>query len=240
MNLLHPGEFYKLSEDDCIEIQHMLSSQVIEHNLVEIEELKTVAGVDIAYWKEGMTERAVCCIVVIDAKTKQILEKQHTTGVVNFPYIPGCLAFRELPLVTETAAKLQRTPDLYLFDGNGLLHPRRMGLATHASFYLEAATLGIAKKYFCVEGAQFVMPEDQAGSYSDIKKDGRILGRAIRTHSHVKPVFASVGNYVDLDTVTKLALMFTTRESHIPIPTRYADLETHIERERERNQYVKI
>lgn len=240
MNLLHPREFNKLSEEDCIEIQHRLSSQVVQHNMVEMEALQTVAGVDIAYWNEDRIERAVCCIVVIDCKTKLIIEKQHTEGVVEFPYIPGCLAFRELPLVIETAAKLQQKPDLYLFDGNGILHPREMGLATHASFYLEAPTLGIAKKYFCVDGAQFLMPEDQAGSYSDITKDGKILGRAIRTHTHVKPVFASVGNYVDLDTVTRLALMFTDLESHIPIPTRYADLETHIERERERNKYVKI
>lgn len=240
MNLLHPREFNKLSEEDCIEIQHRLSSQVVQHNMVEMETLKTVAGVDIAYWSGDRTEQAVCCIIVIDCKTRQIMEKQHTAGVVEFPYIPGCLAFRELPLVIETAAKLWQKPDLYLFDGNGILHPRGMGLATHASFYLEAPTFGIAKKYFCVDGAQFLMPEDQAGSYSDITKDGKILGRAIRTHTHVKPVFASVGNRIDLDTVTRLALMFTDRESHIPIPTRYADLETHIERERERNKYVKI
>ena len=102
-----------------------------------------------------------------------------------------------------------------------------MGLATHASFYLKAPTMGIAKRYFQVEGAQYCIPENMAGSYTDIIKEQKILGRAIRTHTNVKPIFASVGNYIDIDTVTKLALQLTDKESHIPIPTRYADLETH-------------
>ncbi len=78
------------------------------------------------------------------------------------------------------------------------------------------------------------MPENLAGSYSDIVKDGRILGRAIRTHQDVKPVFASVGNEIDIDMVTQLVIRFTELESHIPIPTRYADLQTHVEREKYR------
>ena len=151
---------------------------------------------------------------------------------MDFPYIPGCLAFRELPLVLAAAANLNQKPDIFLFDGNGILHPRRMGLASHASFYLAAPTFGIAKHYFRVEGAHFTIPADETGSWSDIVKDGQILGRAVRTHQGVKPVYVSVGNYIDIETVTKLSLMLTDTDSHIPIPTRYADLETHIQRER--------
>lgn len=117
-----------------------------------------------------------------------------------------------------------------MFDGNGILHSRGVGLATHASFYLEKPTIGIAKKYFSVEGAKFVMPENDIGKYSNITKDNNIIGRAVITRKNVKPIFVSVGNYIDIDTATKLVILLTDKQSHIPIPTRYADLETHIKR----------
>lgn len=230
MNHLLPDEFLHLSEVDCIEIQNSLSSQVVQCSSFQFDSLQTIAGVDIAYWSENNSESAVCCIVVIDFQTREIIETQHTAGKVRFPYIPGCLAFRELPLILETATKLSQKPDIFLFDGNGLLHPRGMGLASHASFYLKAPCIGVAKHYFNIEGAKFVMPGSIPGSYSDITRGGQILGRAVRTHQNVKPIYVSVGNYIDIDTVTKLALMLTDSESHIPIPTRYADLETHIQR----------
>lgn len=230
MKQLNVNDFVALSESDCIQIQNELAHKVIQSNSIPLESIETVAGVDIAYWNKKNIELAVCCIVVIDFKHKTVIEKQHTAGKINFPYISGCLAFRELPLIIETAEKLKHKPDIFLFDGNGILHTRYMGLATHASFYLKMPTIGIAKKYFKIEGAIFSMPDNFAGCYSNITKDNKILARAIRTHKDVKPIFASVGNYIDIDTVTNIALALTDEQSHIPIPTRYADLETHIKR----------
>lgn len=227
-------DFSGLSEQECIRIQRELSPRIVQKNAVAPEDIRTVAGVDIAYWNENGAERAVCCIVVID-KSRAVIEKQYSAGPVDFPYIPGCLAFRELPLVIETAGKLEHKPDIFIFDGNGILHPRGMGLAAHASFYLGAPSMGIAKHYFRVEGAEFTMPSSERGSFSDITKDGRVLGRAVRTLESVKPVYVSVGNHVDIDTATTLALELTDEESHIPAPTRYADLETHIMRNKLKN-----
>ena len=227
MRLLDPNKFSGLTEQDCIRIQRELMEYVEERSAAALEDIRTIAGVDIAYWKEGETERAVCCIGVVETGTHTVSESAYSVGEIKFPYIPGCFAFRELPLVLETAARLSRRPDLYLFDGNGILHPRKMGLAAHASFYLHAPTAGIAKHCFRIEGAAYTMPDREAGAYTDIIQDGRVLGRIIRTHSDVKPVYASVGNYIDLETVTQLALQLTGKESHIPIPTRLADLETH-------------
>lgn len=227
-------DFSGLSEQDCIQIQRELSPKIVQRNALPPEDIRTVAGVDIAYWNENGAERAVCCIVVID-KSRAVIEKQYSAGEVDFPYIPGCLAFRELPLVVETAEKLEHKPDIFIFDGNGILHPRGMGLAAHASFYLEAPSMGIAKHYFKVEGAEFTMPSGARGSFSDITKDGRVLGRAVRTLESVKPVYVSVGNHIDIDAATMLALELTDEESHIPAPTRYADLETHIMRNKLKN-----
>lgn len=227
MNLLELNQFSTLSETDCIQIQQELSKYVIQKNRILLEDIQTVAGVDIAYWKKEETEWAVCCIVVIDIHKQTVIENKYVADKIQFPYIPGCFAFRELPLVIQTAAQLTHKPNLFLFDGNGILHPRMMGLATHASFYLETPTIGIAKRYFQVESAKYCIPENIAGTYTNIIKENKILGRAIRTHVNVKPIFASVGNYIDIDTVTTLAIQLTDKESHIPIPTRFADLETH-------------
>ena len=110
-----------------------------------------------------------------------------------------------------------------------------MGIATHASFYLKRPTIGIAKSYFRVDReTDYKEPENEVGSFTDIVINGEIYGRVLRTHKNVRPVFVSVGNNVSLDTACYLALMLTDRESHIPVPTRLADLETHAARENER------
>ena len=219
-------------EEKYISIQNELQKKISLCDSFDISSLRTAAGVDLAYWEKDGEEYAVCCIVVIDTDTHGVIEKKHFSGRIEVPYIPGFLAFRELPLVLKTAELLETSPDIFVFDGNGYLHPRHMGIATHASFYLNKPTVGIAKTYFRVDKkTDYTEPENEAGSYTDIVIDGEVYGRALRTHKDVKPIFVSVGNNISLDTACALALKFTDKENHIPVPTRLADLETHIERE---------
>lgn len=213
--------------EDAVRIQTELWPKVVQSGSRKAEDFETVAGVDLAYWKEGEQEYAVCCIVVLEQKTRQVLESRSSFGKVEVPYIPGCLAFRELPLILETVKQLTALPDLYMLDGNGCLHPRRMGIATHASFYLDRPTIGVAKHYYKIDGAECSMPENEPFAYTDIRVDGETYGRILRTVKDVKPVYVSVGNYIDLDTATELVCRIVDRESRIPMPTRLADLETH-------------
>lgn len=225
-----------MNEAEYTAIQNELKQGISLCDSFELSAVKTVAGVDLAYWQNSGEEYAVCCIVVIDADTRKVIEKKHFSGKIEVPYMPGFLAFRELPLVLKTADLLETSPDIFVFDGNGYLHPRHMGIATHASFYLDKPTVGIAKTYFRVDKqTDYIEPENEAGSYTDIVIGGEVYGRALRTHKDVKPVFVSVGNHISLDTACELAMRLTDKESHIPVPTRLADLETHIERENERN-----
>ena len=144
---------------------------------------------------------------------------------------------RELSLVLKTVELLETKPDIYVFDENGYLHPRHAGITTHASFYLDKPTFGVAKSYFRVDKqTDYVEPEKEAGSFTDIVIDGEVYGRALRTHRNVRPIFVSVGNHISLETACQLALMLTDKDSHVPVPTRLADLETHIEREKERRK----
>ena len=108
--------------------------------------------------------------------------------------------------------------------------------ASGLAFYLEAPAMGVAKHYYRVAGAEPPLLGDAPGSQADIVAEGKILGRALRTHAGVKPVFVSVGNGISLDTAAQLALALTGPESHIPAPTRLADLETHLWREKLRNE----
>ena len=216
-----------MTEQEYIKEQIELGKGIVRENTVDLRQVKTVAGVDLAYWKDNGRECAVCCIVVVDYDTFEILEKVSRRDFISVPYIPGCLAFREIPLFMDTYGQVKTTPDVVFFDGNGYLHPRHMGLATHAGILLGKPTVGVAKSYYKIADVDFDMPENKKGAFTDIEINGEIYGRALRTHVNVKPIFVSIGNAVDLDTATELANYLTTKEGHIPLPTRLADIMTH-------------
>ncbi|MEH7596075.1 endonuclease V, partial [Bacillus toyonensis] len=175
-------------------------------------------------------------IVVIDYITKQIIEEVEYSGQIDVPYISGYLAFRELPLVIEAVKKLQYQPDLYMFDGNGYLHYRNMGIATHASFYLNKPTIGVAKSYLKIKNTDFQMPKNEKGNFTYIEVDGKIYGAVLRTRKDVKPIFISCGNWIDLETSIEITLHFVEKNSRLPITTRYADLATHESRRKHVNK----
>jgi len=209
-----------------IEQEKWLSKISLKNNF-QLADIRLVAGVDIAYWTEGENNFGVCCVVVIDYITKQIIEEVEYCGQIVVPYISGYLAFRELPLVMEAVKRMQSKPDLYMFDGNGYLHFRKMGIATHASFYLNKPTILVAKSYLRIEETDFQMPTNEVGNFTNIKVNGEIYGAALRTRKDVKPIFVSCGNWIDLETSIKITQHFIEKSSRLPITTRYADLATH-------------
>lgn len=101
-----------------------------------------------------------------------------------------------------------------------------MGVATHASIYLKKPTIGVAKSYYKIDN-EFTMPENYNEAYTDIIVHGEVYGRALRTCKDVKPIFISIGNYIDLDATTEIVKKLVVKGSYIPIPTRFADIETH-------------
>ena len=176
---------------------------------------------------ESEYEYAACCIVVIDYESKEVIERVHAMDKISVPYIPGCLAFREIPLFLKAYDKLITKPDVFVFDGNGYMHPRHMGLATHAGIIINKPTVGVAKSYYKIDDVDYEMPDEEKNSYTDIVINGDVYGRVLRTHSGVKPIFLSTGNKIDLETATELVKSLVSDEGHIPIPTRLADIMTH-------------
>lgn len=230
MEIKEVHNFNIYEESEFINIQNELKKKISLKNIFSRSNIRLVAGVDLAYWENDNKQYGTCCIVVIDYNTKEVVEKVNSVGEIKVPYIPGFLAFREMPLVIEASKKLVVEPDIFIFDGNGYLHQRHMGIATHASFFLNKPTIGVAKSYLKIKETDFEMPEDEEGSYTDIVINKEIYGRVLRTRKTVKPIFISCGNYIDLDSSTEIVLNLINNESRLPIPTRLADLETHIKR----------
>ncbi len=217
-----------LDKDIMIDIQLKMKNSININNKINYDNIKKIAGIDLVYMnaKKNKTEYAICCMVLVDFESKEVIEKVSLVEEVNIPYIAGFLAFRELPLILKTLKKLKNDPDVYMFDGNGLLHSRNMGIATHAGIILNKPTIGVAKSYYKIDNVTFEMPENIDNTYTDIIIKNKVCGRAYRSHKDVKPIFISVGNNIDLEMSTQIVKELITKESRIPIPTRLADIET--------------
>lgn len=226
-------------EEKLNAIQHHLKSNISLKNNFQLDEIKFVAGVDIAYWTVENDDYGVCSIQILDYLKKEVIEEVECIGRVEFPYISGYLAFRELPLIVKAVQKLKNSPDLYMFDGNGYLHGRNMGIAMHASIELGKPAIGVAKTYSKVSNVNFTMPQNLKGAFTDIVIDGEVYGRALRTRVDVKPIFVSCGNWIDLDTATKITMHFVEEDSRLPITVRYADLATHEARRRRQKKKLR-
>lgn len=217
-------------EEQYARIQRALVGGIDLKDRIPFGEVRLISGVDLAYWKEDGVDYAVCCIVTVNFLTKEVIEVCSGVDRIDIAYIPGYLSFRELPLILKTFEQVKSNTDIVMFDGNGYLHYRNMGVATHASFYLNKPTIGVAKSYLKVENVDYIMPEAQGGKYTDIVIKGKVYGRALRTHKGVKPIFVSCGNWITLDTATDLVLGLVDDDSRQPLPTRLADIETRKQR----------
>lgn len=232
VNYIH--DFKQTTEEEFLKIQNQLKEKVDLSSKIDIDNIKTIAGVDIAYWECEDKSYGACSIVIIDYITKEVLECVEAFGEIKVPYIPGFLAFRELPLILEAVEKITIEPDVFMFDGNGILHDNNMGVATHASFFINKPTIGVAKSYLNVDKKGFLMPGETIGEYIDIVIEGKVLGRAVRSGKKAKPIFVSCGNNISLEDCYKVTMSLLNKDSKVPIPTRIADIETHLLREKYR------
>ncbi|MEU6743936.1 endonuclease V [Streptosporangium sandarakinum] len=174
-----------------------------------------VAGVDVAY----AGDRLAAAVAVLDGGTLEVVEQAAVGGPVAFDYVPGLLAFRELPAVLDALGRLTVVPDLVVCDGYGLAHPRRFGLACHLGVLTGLPAIGVGKTAFV---GSYAEPGPERGSASDLTLDGEVVGRVLRTRDGVKPVFVSVGHRVDLDTACHNVLALTP-SYRLPETTRVAD-----------------
>jgi len=207
---------WQVSTAQALEIQQGLAAQVSKRS--EVTTPRFIAGVDISVGKEdGMATGAV---VILNYPELRVMETKVARGKLDFPYIPGFLSFRESPLTLAACQKLAITPDLILVDGQGIAHPRRLGLASHLGLFLNTPTIGCAKSILC---GSHEAPGAEPGSYTEVVDRGEIIGAALRTKLGVKPVYVSIGHKIDLQTAIYW-VMNCCRGYRLPEPTRLAHL----------------
>jgi deoxyribonuclease V len=209
IRLLHPWD---VTPDEAIRLQETLRGQVVVEN--RLGAVQTVAGVDVA--AQGDIARAA--VVVLSYPELGLLEVARAERPAIFPYIPGLLAYREAPAILAACAELQTEPDLFLFDGHGLAHPRRMGLACHLGLCLDKPAIGCAKSRLCGEHEE--LPPD-AGAWVPLRDGAEIIGAVVRTQQCGRPVYVSVGHKVDLETAIRWVLA-TCGGFRLPEPCRLA------------------
>jgi len=207
-----PPHRWDVSPSEAIEIQQELRSRVSTERT--FEQVNSVAGVDVAI--KG--EVAKAAVVVLSYPQLTPLDYSLAELPVEFPYIPGLLAFREAPAVLAALEKLKTEPDLFIFDAQGLAHPRRMGLATHLGVIIDRPSIGCAKSRLCGEHHE---PGPERGSYTYLYEGDEIIGAVVRTKTGVSPLYVSIGHKVDLPTAIEYVLGCCTKY-RLPETTRYA------------------
>ncbi len=205
---------WDISPTEAVALQKKLASQVRIAPLVR--EVRTIAGVDCAFSDDG---DIIAAAVLCDAETMEILESASVRRTCRFPYISGLLSFREAPAVIEALRKLPSRPDLLMCDGQGLAHPRGLGLACHVGLWVDLPTVGVAKSRLVGEHRQ---PGPRRGARTQLGYKGRIVGSVLRTRDGVKPLYVSVGHRLTLPEAVRWVLL-AGRGVRLPEPTRQAD-----------------
>jgi deoxyribonuclease V len=199
--------------------------------------IRTVAGLDAAFVITGpqalskqtnrwnrlqQANRAIACVILFQFPEMEEIAREFAIVPLEFPYVPGLLSFREIPALLAALKKLKRMPDLLFCDGQGIAHPRRLGLASHLGVLLDKPSIGCAKSLLIgTHGAL----KAKAGGWTELideKAEDERIGAVLRTRDGVRPIYVSQGNRVSLETAARLTLQVTDG-FRIPRPTRAAD-----------------
>ena len=180
---------------------------------------RLVAGVDCS--SEWHGRRLWAAVVVWDRETGKIAEIAGASEPASFPYVPGFLSFREGPIILEAFRRLRSLPEAILFDGQGICHPRRLGIASHLGLWLDLPAVGVAKSRLIGTAEE---PGQEPGSGTPIIDQGEHLGTLLRTRTRARPLWISPGHRVGIDGAVKL-VMACCRGYRLPEPTRLAHIE---------------
>jgi len=179
---------------------------------------KLIAGADVS--TTFASRRFWAAVVVLRWPDFELVEEAYAQREAHFPYIPGLLSFRELPVILEAVRELKTSPNLILCDGQGLAHPRRFGLACHLGLWLNIPSIGCAKTRLV---GTYAEPGPNRGEWSSLEHAGAVVGSVLRTRARSKPIFISPGHLMDVDGSREWALR-CCRKSRLPEPIRRAHL----------------
>ncbi|AFZ37066.1 Endonuclease V [Stanieria cyanosphaera PCC 7437] len=201
--------------EEAKKIQEELRFKVIQED--RLSEVNYVAGVDVGFKNNYTITQAA--VAVLNYPELTLVEQALATIPTTFPYIPGFLSFREIPAIIEALKQLTITPDLILCDGQGIAHPRRLGIASHLGVLIDVPTIGVAKSIL-IGKHQEVPPEK--GSWTPLIDRGETIGVVLRSRFNVKPIYISIGHKISLNTAINYVMGCLTKY-RLPETTRWAD-----------------
>ena len=208
----------KLTIKEAMSIQQELASKV---RFIPYEGVPSlVGGVDLSYSKKTGKFFAGLVIIAKGEEGFKVIEEVGFTGTPDFPYVPGLLSFREGPAVLELVRRVKNRPDVLFCDGQGIAHPRFLGIAAHIGVLLEMPSIGVAKSRLV---GKYEEPGNEKGNFAPLMYHRKQVGVVLRTKRNTKPVFVSPGNLITIADAMRLTLDFTGRY-RIPEPTRLAHL----------------
>jgi deoxyribonuclease V len=207
----HP---WNLSPGEAIAVQNDLRGDVVADRPIDLDAVRVVAGVDVSV-KDDQSHAA---IVVMTYPGFLVIETVLARRPTPFPYIPGLLSFREGPVLEEAFERLKTEPDVFLFDGMGIAHPRRMGIASHLGLWLDRPTIGCGKSLLC---GRYRDLGDEKGSAAPLIDKGEMIGVALRTRTARNPMFISPGHLADIPSAAELVLRCSPK-FRLPEPIRLA------------------
>lgn len=210
INSPHP---WNLTPKEAIALQQQLSSQIIRQD--KLDPVNFIAGIDVGF--EGPDTRAA--IVILSFPELMLVDQALAWLPTTFPYIPGLLSFREIPAILEALKKLSKTPDLIMVDGQGIAHPRRLGIASHLGLLTDLPTIGVGKSLLIGRHAPVA---NEKGARELLIDREETIGAVLRSKVNVKPLYISIGHKISLETaidyvmccLTKYRLPETTRAAH--------------------------
>lgn len=214
--MIHPLHSWDMTPEAAVALQRELAGRV--DTRAPLTHYELVAGADVSYGR--FSSRFFAGIVVLRLPALTVVERRGAVRDSPFPYVPGLLSFREAPALLEAFALLEHVPDVIVFDGQGIAHPRRLGIASHVGLWLDRPTVGCAKSLLC---GKFQKLGEKAGALAPLVDRGEGVGSAVRTKDRVQPVYVSAGHRIDLPSAVRVVLQ-TCKGYRLPEPTRQAHL----------------
>ncbi|MGM0783696.1 MAG: deoxyribonuclease V [Pseudomonadota bacterium] len=211
---------WDLSPMDAIALQKRLAGRVERED--RLAEVRHVAGVDIGFEEAGEITRAAVVVLGLPrggGGEWELVEQAVHREPTRMPYVPGLLSFREVPAALSAFAKLATRPQLVMVDGQGIAHPRRLGVASHLGLWLDLPTIGVAKSRLCGTHTE---PGPERGDWVPLRDGDEVIGAVLRSRARVKPVFVSPGHRISLPSALDWVIRCLGR-TKLPEPTRLAD-----------------
>jgi deoxyribonuclease V len=216
---IHERHAWNVSAQEAIRLQKQWVAS-LEHCPLP-KTVKMVAGADVSY--NIGSRQMYAGVVVVHLPKLQVVEEQVAVGLTDFPYVTGLLSFREAPMLIEAFRQVGTHPEVVMFDGQGIAHPRRMGIAAHLGLFLEVPTVGCAKSWLTGRYDEHALSPTAGASVPLCDATGSEIGAVVRTKARTRPVFVSPGHLADVRSAVTIVLQCCAGYK-LPEPTRLAHL----------------